>query len=266
MNDGTGQIAPDDDSTASYTRHGHTSDAQDPHGIAVERADAKRALAESRRQIHALSRQVTGLEEANARLKQVVQDLTQREAQARMNACHDELTGLPNRRELNDRLRQAMAQGARRKRQIALLLLDLDDFKTINDELGHGRGDQVLQLVAARLLRATRDADTACRYGGDEFVILVPEIDDPRMADIVVSKLRASLSEPYEIDGFEIRMTASAGHAIYPIDGDSCDALMATADHALYRAKAAHRKVSIANRAVETAAPHVVHAPALREP
>lgn len=267
MNNRTGRAAVDDTAAATHTRYEQnerTAGAELRHGFAAELADAKRALAESRRQIHALTRQVARLQQTNAHLEQAAKDLAEREAQARVHACQDDLTGLPNRRELSNRLRQAMAHGARHKRQLALILLDLDDFKTINDQLGHGVGDQVLCLVAARLLGATRDADTACRYGGDEFVILLPEIGDIRVVDMIVSKLQTALGEPYRVDGFDIRMTASAGRVIYPDDGAGGDALMAMADHALYRAKIVHRKVSITNRGAESAAPRVAPAHTLR--
>ena len=107
---------------------------------------------------------------------------------------HDELTGLPNRRLLRDRLNQ-MAQGARQHKQVVLLLLDLDGLETINDQLGHAAGDKVLQAVAERLSASIRAADTACRYGGDEFVIMLPEVDQPGLAGAVAAKVRARLSE-----------------------------------------------------------------------
>jgi diguanylate cyclase (GGDEF)-like protein len=140
-------------------------------------------------------------------------------------ACYDELTGLPTRRLLRDRLSQAIAQGIRQDKQVALLLVDLDAFKSVNDRLGHTAGDKLLQALAGRLTDTVRAGDTACRYGGDEFVVMLPAIDHP------------SLSEPYFIDEFEIRITASIGSAFYPIDGRTYEELINRADDALYRAK-----------------------------
>jgi diguanylate cyclase len=256
---GAGENAP-----ATRTRCNGTAGAEGGHRLAVELANAKRELAESRRQINTITRKMASLALANAGLARDVKTLAEREALARVNACHDYLTGLPNRRELNDRLRQAMAYAARHQHRLALILLDLDDFKTVNDRLGHAVGDQVLCLVAARLLRVTRDADTACRYGGDEFVILLPEIGDTSLVDVIVSKLHTVLSEPYRVDGVDIRMTASAGHVIYPFDGAASDALLAMADQVLYRGKAMHRKVSLSPCGAEPIAPHVAFGPALR--
>jgi diguanylate cyclase (GGDEF)-like protein len=245
MNNRTGRTGAGENARATGTGCKGTADAEGGYRLAVELANAKRALAESRRQINTVTRKMVSLALANAGLERDVKALTEREALARVNACHDYLTGLPNRRELNDRLRQAMAYALRHQRRLALVLLDLDDFKTVNDRLGHAVGDQVLCLVAARLLRVTRDSDTACRYGGDEFVILLPEIGDTRLVDVIVCKMLAALSEPYRVDGVDIRMTASAGHVIYPVDGAGSDALLAMADQVLYRSKAMHRKVSL---------------------
>jgi diguanylate cyclase (GGDEF)-like protein len=114
----------------------------------------------------------------NAHLNRELIELASQEAQARDFAYHDELTRLPNRRLLRDRLEQALAHAARQRKEVALLLLDLDGFKSINDRLGHARGDKLLQAVAQRLQLNVRGADTACRYGGDEFVIMLPEVDN----------------------------------------------------------------------------------------
>jgi diguanylate cyclase len=144
---------------------------------------------------------------------------------------------LPNRRLLLDRLGQALASARRRKGCLALLLLDLDDFKRVNDRLGHTAGDRVLQLVANRLLASLRGGDTACRYGGDEFVVLLPEIEYERRAWFVARKIRDCLARPYPVDDHALQLTASVGVAVYPIAGVDQEALIRHADAAMYLAK-----------------------------
>jgi diguanylate cyclase (GGDEF)-like protein len=196
-----------------------------------ELAALRQALAMSHRDALASADAIRKLEEEVARLEQT-------EAKVRALADYDELTGLPNRRLLQDRLRQAIAQCARQDKRLALLFLDLDGFKSINDRLGHAAGDRLLHLVAERLTASIRAADTACRYGGDEFVIMIPAVAHPSVCAAVAEKVRLRLAKPYIIDGFEIRITASIGSAFYPDHGQSCEELMKKADSALYRAKA----------------------------
>jgi len=197
-----------------------------------------RALALSRQETQAGRERVQTLTELNSRLTQELIELARREAQVRGFAYHDELTGLPNRRLLLDRLKQAVAQAARQRKQVVLLLIDLDGFKSVNDRLGHAGGDKLLQAVAGRLTDCIRGADTACRYGGDEFLIMLPEVDNPGMAAAVRAKLDLALSEPYIIDAYQVRMTVSMGGVVYPTDERTEDALIRRADGALYRAKA----------------------------
>jgi diguanylate cyclase len=202
-----------------------------------ELADITQALTISRQDAQAAREHIQSLIEINSRLNRELIELARREAQVRDFAYHDELTGLPNRRLLLDRLNQALAQAARQHKQVVLLLLDLDGFKSVNDKLGHAGGDKLLQAVARRLTEGIRGADTACRYGGDEFVIMLPEVDNPRMAAAVWGKLKMALGEPYFIDGYQIRLTASMGAVVYPTDGQTDKELIRMADRALYRAK-----------------------------
>ena len=190
------------------------------------------------------------LETTNRRLEHERSMLTVRDTQVYRFAYFDELTGLPNRRLLNDRLHQAMAQGARHDRLLALILIDLDDFKSINDRLGHVAGDRVLCAVGARLSQTTRDADTTCRYGGDEFVTMLPEVEDIRVIDAIAGKLQAAIAAPYRIDGYDVRMTASIGRVVFPFDGESLNALMRSADRGLYRAKRTRSPATITSVAV----------------
>ncbi len=153
-------------------------------------------------------------------------------------AQHDFLTGLPNRALLSERLSWAIAQARRHSRRIALLFFDLDYFKQINDSLGHAIGDKLLQLVATRLQGCIRDTDTLCRQGGDEFVILLAEIDQAQDAMPFAEKLLATFAEPCVVDGNKLLLTLSIGIGIYPDDGQDADSVMKSADTAMYYAKA----------------------------
>ncbi|MGB6449742.1 MAG: EAL domain-containing protein [Steroidobacteraceae bacterium] len=152
-------------------------------------------------------------------------------------AQHDSLTDLPNRILLNDRLTQAMALAHRHQQRLALLFLDLDRFKDINDSLGHAIGDRLLQLVAERLLTCVRSSDTVSRQGGDEFVILLSEVARPEDAAIRAEKILLALSLPYRIDQQDLHLAASIGIVTYPDDGTEAQTLLKHADLAMYRAK-----------------------------
>ncbi len=156
-------------------------------------------------------------------------------------AQHDFLTGLPNRVMLTERLSLAIGLAQRHHKQVALLFLDLDYFKHINDSLGHAIGDQLLQSVAARLTGCVRFTDTVCRQGGDEFVILLSEIEHPHDAGHLAEKLLTALAVPQHIGGHELHVTLSIGISIYPDDGQDADTVMQNADTAMYHAKASGR-------------------------
>lgn len=156
-------------------------------------------------------------------------------------AQHDFLTGLPNRALLTERLAQAIGQAARHHKQVALLFIDLDFFKRINDSLGHAVGDQLLQCVAERLVGCVRTTDSVCRQGGDEFVILLAEIEQPQDAAGVADKLHQAFIEPQQVAGHTLQITLSIGISVYPDDGNTADAMMRNADTAMYHAKAQGR-------------------------
>lgn len=155
----------------------------------------------------------------------------------RQLAYHDTLTGLPNRRLLDDRLHLAIAQAARRKRCLAVMLIDLDNFKAINDTAGHAVGDTVLVSVAHRLQEVIRASDTVARMGGDEFVVILPDIDSEDAALTVADKITDALAVPVEEAGRRYPLGGSVGVAIYPVDGKNARALLAFADGAMYNAK-----------------------------
>jgi diguanylate cyclase (GGDEF)-like protein/PAS domain S-box-containing protein len=159
------------------------------------------------------------------------------EEQIRHMAQHDALTGLPNRMLLHDRIGQAIAQAERNRGVLALLFIDLDRFKTVNDSLGHPVGDRLLKTVAERLAACTRGSDTIARIGGDEFVVLLSGLDQPEDARYVAQKVLDALSEPVTVTGHELKVTPSIGICAYPHDGEDVETLMRNADTAMYHAK-----------------------------
>jgi diguanylate cyclase (GGDEF)-like protein len=153
------------------------------------------------------------------------------------SAEHDALTGLPNRILLNDRLGQAVALAERHGSQIAVLFLDMNGFKHINDSLGHSFGDKLLQSIGARLANCVRAPDTVSRYGGDEFVILLSEVRQPEDAAVAATRLLQALAETYSIDQHDLHIGTSIGVSIYPDDGLDVETLIKNADTAMYQAK-----------------------------
>ena len=154
-------------------------------------------------------------------------------------AQHDGLTALPNRLLLKDRLGTAIALAQRRRKPLAVCFLDIDGFKRVNDSLGHAAGDGLLRSIATRPARALRQSDTVCRFGGDEFVIVLSELERAEDAAGVAAKLLAALAVPHQTDAGEITVTASLGVALYPTHGETVDTLIARADAAMYDAKRA---------------------------
>jgi two-component system cell cycle response regulator len=158
-------------------------------------------------------------------------------------AMHDALTGLPNRRLLMDRLSSSIAHARRNKSTMAVMYLDLDGFKQINDSLGHDAGDLLLKMVADRLAAAVRQEDTVARMGGDEFVIGLWELNHAEGVAKLVTKVIQAVSQPYRIQDREVRVTASVGVGIYPLHGDAVETLMKSADLALFEAKRTGKNV-----------------------
>jgi len=171
-------------------------------------------------------------------------DITVRKANeesVRHQAQYDALTDLPNRVLLFDRLQQALAQAKRDKTKLALMFVDLDKFKPINDNLGHATGDLILQEVARRMQDCVREMDTVARIGGDEFVVLLPVIENENDSQIVAEKIRSSLNRPFEISNQVLSISSSTGIAIYPEHGTTEDHLTGNADIAMYNAKESGR-------------------------
>ena len=181
------------------------------------------------------------MERAGARqIVAVVRDITDRkslEEALAHRALHDPLTGLANRTLFFDRLRQAMLQAGRERRQVALVMLDLDQFKSVNDQHGHQAGDQVLRKAAQRLSIGLRRTDTVARIGGDEFAWVLPGVSGRQAAAVMMAKLLRAVSERYIVGGRSIEVSVSAGMALFPDDGEDVDTLIRVADVELYAAK-----------------------------
>jgi diguanylate cyclase (GGDEF)-like protein len=171
---------------------------------------------------------------------QVVTAIERQQLYARLHrmAQYDELTGLPNRACFRDRLETALARVRRNGGRIALLYVDLDRFKQVNDTYGHGGGDQLLRAVADRLTHCVRDTDTVARLGGDEYVVLLENIAEPEDARHVVDKIRSAFGQPVLIAGHNLRIGLSIGTSLYPEDGDAQEQLLKQADDRMYLMKA----------------------------
>ena len=170
----------------------------------------------------------------------IVRDITERkqaQAMIQYQAFHDLLTGLPNRTLFNDRLLQSLVNARRSQNILAVMFLDLDRFKTINDTLGHAVGDQLLQQVAQRVIARLREGDTFARWGGDEFTLLLPQISCSEQAAKIAQRILDTLQEPFNLECHELYITSSIGIALCPCDGEDVQTLLRNADAALYRAK-----------------------------
>jgi diguanylate cyclase (GGDEF)-like protein len=186
---------------------------------------------------------ITAVYDAHLQSKTRVHGLRLEQANADLQhqATHDTLTGLPNRVLFLDRLGREIAHAEREGRTFAVLVLDLDRFKVINDTLGHGAGDQLLIEIARRLSRAVRAVDTVARTGGDEFLVLVTGIREPAYAAVVAAKLVSELDQSVSIGATEVHTSGSIGISVYPADGTDADSLVAHADEAMYFAKQSGR-------------------------
>lgn len=170
----------------------------------------------------------------------IIRDITERkmaEQQIEYQAYHDALTGLANRRLFQEHLTIALALAARRERIVAVLFLDLDHFKLVNDSLGHTVGDALLREIAMRLRESVREGDTVARVGGDEFTIVLQDLEKKEDAGLVASKVLRTVAEPVEISGHRLYVTTSIGITTFPDDGDDAETLLKNADNAMYRAK-----------------------------
>ena len=193
----------------------------------------------------------------------VARDITQRKrAEDRLHhlAFHDSLTGLPNRFLLRERVSQALLLARRHDHKVALLFIDLNRFKEINDTLGHQTGDRLLQVAAGRLRGTLREGDTVARLGGDEFVVCLSGLTTRKDATLIAAKIQEALREPFRIGSAEINISGSIGMSVYPADGQDIETLLQVADTAMYRAKKKAREdVSAAD--AETCNPNLMKPP-----
>ena len=204
-----------------------------PNCLLISRDGSESAIEDSAAPIHDRRGRVTGA-------VMVFHDVSRYRAQARKLAHlaqHDSLTDLPNRALFDDRLEQAIVSAQRRRGRLAVLYLDIDRFKHVNDTAGHPAGDLLLQSVARRLLDCVRQSDTVSRHGGDEFVILLGDITHAGDAGVAAEKMLAAITRPHHVAGLEVQVSASIGIATYPMDGQSVEQLYKNADIAMYRAK-----------------------------
>jgi len=170
----------------------------------------------------------------------IFSDITERKlSEKRIHALafFDELTGLPNRRLFNDRFDIALSTAHRNGQLAVVLFLDLDRFKQINDSLGHKVGDELLKAASGRIKRVIKEGDTVSRFGGDEFVVLLTEMESVKDIVSVIERIAKVLNEPYELESMELQVTSSIGAAVYPHDGEDADTLLKHADTAMYKAK-----------------------------
>jgi len=201
-------------------------------------AELHRVLTATQLRFGAALREIDRLRRRDALREHEKALLTEAAVKARRFAYHDELTNLPNRHLLLDRFNLAVALAERHDQHVALLFLDLDRFKHVNDTFGHSVGDNLLCQVAQRLVACIRASDTACRYGGDEFVVLLSELTAKDGAAVVADNIRTHLAAPYLIDGAPITVGASLGMSMYPVDAQALGDLLQVADLAMYRDKA----------------------------
>ena len=192
-------------------------------------------------------RELETLRATNAQLVRELAALKEREAQAQRLADRDALTGLYNRRRMVEVLEAAISEAVLQRQYVGLLFIDLNGFKGINDEYGHAAGDKILTTVATRIAARVRTGDLVCRYGGDEFVVVLPSVPDAAAVTRVADTIRERVALPYWIHGNEQHLTAAIGESMYPHDGGSAEALLHRADQAMYRLKArlAHPMMSL---------------------
>ena len=217
--------------------------SEEADGLLTRLARLRQNLGEIRQAMHEAKAQST-LAEANEQLalvalhaESVAETAVSELGELARSGQRDPLTGLPNRLLMLDRLESAIAAARREETRIAVLFIDLDDFKRINDTLGHATGDEALKLAARRLQSAVRDSDTVSRHGGEEFLVLLPGISQAADAASVAQKLLAALAAPARAGEHRLQLSASVGITIYPEDAEDAETLIGRADAAMYRAK-----------------------------
>jgi diguanylate cyclase (GGDEF)-like protein len=226
MQDGRGELYSD----------GSVAERGDGASQPTSSSDASAALT-----MQEARREIDSLRTINARLARQVSVLKEREAHAQRLADRDGLTGLYNRRKVLDFLDTSIAAASQLGQRVALLFVDLNGFKAVNDRYGHAAGDQVLTIAAARIAARARRGDFVCRYGGDEFVVILSHAADLAAARQMADGIASSVAMPYRIDGALLYISAAVGMSVYPDQATGGAALIRHADEAMYRVKAGWR-------------------------
>ncbi|WP_295686472.1 GGDEF domain-containing protein [uncultured Nevskia sp.] len=224
--------------------------AVDP-GSAADLQAARACNCPAEQQLKALQDENQSLRSLNEHLGLALIDITEQRLNAQHMAHHDWLTGLPNRQALMLRLHDVIAESFSEQCLMALMFIDIDDFKRVNDSHGHCAGDKLLTAVASRISSCIRANDLACRYGGDEFVVILSDISEASIAVHITEKLRGHINGCYAIDDEQLQISASIGLAFYPADGEQSEVLLNSADASMYRDKqipADRRKTSVSTR------------------
>ncbi len=207
-------------------------------GRIVERNAAEAALLAAKQKADSSAETArAALEETQAANRAIQEG----EEKLRFQANYDSLTKLPNRTLFMDRLSHALSRGRRDRSRVAVLFLDLDRFKKVNDTLGHNAGDKLLQQAARRLADCVRETDTVARLGGDEFTVILPDLHNAHNTELVARKMLQCLAEPFVIDSAEMLVTGSLGITVFPDDGKDAETLLKNADTAMYKSKEAGR-------------------------
>ena len=210
--------------------------------VVAERGDVAAAPVASRRDalprdLHDARCEIDTLRAINGQLVRKLAELSEREAQTQRLADRDGLTGLYNRRKMADILDDVLASASQHDQPVGLLFLDLDGFKGVNDAYGHLFGDKLLTKVASRIVARARTGDFVCRYGGDEFVVILPNVGGATAARQAAAAIGKRIALPYRIDGIDLQVTAAIGVAVFPDQAASGAELLEVADEFMYRAK-----------------------------
>jgi diguanylate cyclase len=216
------------------------------HKVAKAADDLNQVNTQLAKQVAKQASVASELAETKSRLAQVRDDLSESQTQerdARQKALQDSLTGLPNRASFDQALDHGLIQARRHAWKLAVLFIDIDEFKSINDTYGHDMGDEVLRMVANRLQSSLREEDTVCRWGGDEFVCLLLEVKQEADLSRLADKLLGRIAEDCELNGTVLSVKASIGIALYPADGETAESLFKNADTAMLRAKGTKKNV-----------------------
>jgi diguanylate cyclase (GGDEF)-like protein len=213
-----------------------------PDKVLLDRPVARPAASTLRRVVAPRAsealREIENLRAVNDHLMRELAALKQREVQAQRLADRDALTGLYNRRRMLELLNSAIHAAELQGQCVGLLFVDLNGFKAVNDEYGHAAGDKILITAAMRIATRVRAGDFVCRYGGDEFVVILPGTPDPAAVTQIADTIRKRIALPYWIEGTEQHLTAAVGESMYPYDASSASELLLKADQAMYRLKA----------------------------